>query len=141
MTFKKIDHDDAARPQGKTCILVFGYDPLEFNLIKAYANSLNNIEAIEIKSNATYNTLQQLINGTGNISKQVATHKSPAIVLNAVSQLELNQFVHEFKTLNLKRPLFAMVTETSINWRFHDLVDDLLEERAMFMKMEQEKNK
>lgn len=138
MTFKKIDHDDNQRPEGRTCILVYGYDPIALSKIREYAKALNGIETVEVKKDQTYNTLSQLIDQTGNVSKQQENHEEPAVILNAVSSSELNQFVHNFRSLGLKSPLFAMVTETSINWRFHDLIDDLLEERAMFLKMKQE---
>ena len=141
MSFKQIDHEDNQRPEGNTCILVFGYDALALNTIKSYAANLGVEKVIEIHKNQAYNTLGQLIDGKGNTSPKEVTHTTPAIVLNAVSNAELNQFVHNFKTLNLPRPLFAMVTPTSINWKFHDLVDDLLEEKAMFEKMRQEKSK
>ncbi len=118
--------------------MVFGYDPIELSKIREYAKALNELDVIEVKIDQTYNTLQQLIDGTGNVSKQLPKNPSPAIVLNAVSSNELNQFVHNFRALQLKSPLFAMVTETSISWRFCDLIDDLLEERAMFLKMKEE---
>lgn len=138
MSFKQIDHQDTHRPEGKTCILVFGYDPLQLNAIKKYASELGIPEVIEVKKDETYNTLRQLIDGKGNVSSKKLEHGSPAIVLNAVASSELNGFVHNFKSLGLPKCLFAMVTETSINWKFHDLITDLLEERAMFEKMRKE---
>ena len=75
-------------------------------------------------------------------TKKSFTHTSKAIVLNAVSDSELNQFIKQFRTIGVERPLFAVVTETSINWKFHDLIDDLIEEKKMFDKMrKQNKNK
>lgn len=141
MSFQKVNQEDTQRPEGKTCILVFGYDPIALNTIKDYASKIGVEPVIEVKSDSTYNTLQQLINGTGNVSKQALKYTAPAIVLNAVSSAELNQFVHNFKTLGLPRPLFAMVTPTSINWKFQDLIEDLLEEKAMFEKMHAERQK
>ena len=97
------------------------------------------LEVIQVKKDQTYNTLRQLIDGTGNVSAKSVEDALPAIVLNAVSSAELNGFVQNFKTLGLPKCLFAVVTPTSINWKFHDLIKDLLEERAMFEKMRQEK--
>lgn len=138
MSFKQIDHNDQQRPDGKTCILTYGYDPIALSAIKKFAASIGISEIIDIKHNQLFNTLRQLIDGTGNVSSKDITHKSPAIVFNAVTNGELNQFVREFRSLNLPRPLFAMVTPTSINWKFADLVDDLLEERAAIAKMQQQ---
>lgn len=141
MSFQKIDHDDAIRPGGRACILVFGYNPLELGTIKTYAANYNDLEVIEVKANMVHNTLKQLIDETDNISPKETVHQNPAVIINALSSAELNHFVHNFRALGLKSPLFAMVTETSINWKFTDLIDDLLEERAMFMKMrEQQQN-
>ena len=139
MSFQKIDHEDNQRPEGRACLLVFGYDPIALNAIKKYAAAMDLLEVIEVKKDQTYNTLRQLIDGKGNVSAKSIKHASPAIVLNAVSSAELNQFVHNFRSLSLPKCLFAMVTPTSINWKFHDLITDLLEERAMFEKMHREK--
>ncbi len=138
MSFQQIDQQDNQRPEGKTCILVHGYDPIGLNAIKKYAAALNIEEIINIRVDQTNNTLKQLIDGTGNVSANAIPLPSPAIVLNAVSSAELNQFVHNFKTLGLPRCLFAVVTPTSINWNFSDLVSDLLEERAAIAKMRRE---
>ncbi len=139
MSFKKIDHEDHQRPEGKTCILVFGYDPIALSAIKKYATSMGLPEVIVVKKDQTYNTLRQLIDGTGNVSAKSVEHALPAIVLNSVSSAELNKFVQNFKTLGLPKCLFAVVTPTSIHWKFNDLIKDLLEERAMFEKMRLEK--
>lgn len=139
MTFKQIDQQDTQRPDGKTCILVFGYDPKALEAIRAYAASMNIPEVIDVTPALAHNTLGQLIEGNGAMSDKPVTHTAPAVVLNGVSSAELNQFVQNFRSLGLPRCLFAVVTETSIRWKFHDLVADLLEERAMFEKMRQEK--
>ena len=138
MSFQQINQEDNQRPDGKTCILVAGYDPIALNNIKAYAKSMDIDEVVEVKKDQMNNTLRQLIDHTGNVSTKPVEQVMPAIVLNAVSSAELNQFVHNFKTLKLPKCLFAMVTPTSINWKFQDLVKDLLEERAMFQKMRAE---
>jgi hypothetical protein len=101
---------------------------------------LNIQDIIQVKPSETLNTLKQLIDLKGKKSDKAIKHDNPAIILNAVSNAELNSFVHNFKTLGLKRPLFAVVTPTSIHWKFNDLIDDLLEEKAMFEKMHAEKN-
>ena len=139
MSFQQINQEDNQRPDGKACIMVAGYDPIAFNNIKTYAASMNIDEVIEVKKDQMNNTLRQLIDHTGNVSIKAIEPAMPAIVLNAVSSAELNKFVQHFKTLKLPKCLFAMVTPTSINWKFHDLVKDLLEERAMFQKMHAEK--
>ena len=138
MSFQQIDHLDNQRPEGKTCLLIYGYDALALNSIKKYAADMGLDDIIEVKKDQTSNTLRQLIEGTGNLSTKAEAPASPAIVLNAVSNAELNGFVHNFKTLGLPRCLFAMVTPTSINWQFKELIKDLLEERAMFEKMRRE---
>lgn len=141
MSFQKIDHDDTLRPEGRPCILVYGYDPLALETIRKYAKGYEGLAVIEVKENHLQNTLKQIIDETGNLSNKMVDKKAPAIVINALSSAELNHFVHNFRSLGLQSPLFAMVTETSINWKFIDLIDDLLEERALFMKMKAEQQK
>ena len=140
MSFQKIDHEDTTRPEGRTCILVYGYDKIALSQIDKYAASIGALPIVEIKPEHINDTLGTIIEGASlKASAPKDSPLIPTIVLNAVSNAELNAFVHNFKNLGLARPLFAMVTETSIKWSFKQLVADLMEERAMFMKMQAEK--
>jgi hypothetical protein len=131
MAFEKIDHQNNSRPEGKTCLLVYGYDETALNKIKHYALDYSIFELVHVTHTTMGNTLQNLIEHTEKPTFGVDQVDAQAIVLNAVSPQELNNFVINFKTLGLPNPLFAVVTPISINWPFHELLKDLLEEKAM----------
>jgi hypothetical protein len=131
MTFEKIDHQNNSRPEGKPCLLIYGYDETALNKIKNYALAYNIFELVHVTPTTIGNTLQNLIDHTEKPTFGVNQVDAQAIVLNAVSPQELNNFVINFKTLGLSNPLFAVVTPISINWPFYELLQDLLEERAM----------
>ena len=131
MSFEKIDHQNDQRPEGKTCLLVYGYDETALNTIKSFASNYGIFELVHVTPMTLGNSLQKLIDHTEKPILGIDRIDTQAIVLNAVSPQELNDFVRNFKTLNLARPLFAVVTPISINWPFHELLKDLLEERAM----------
>lgn len=141
MSFQKIDHQDEQRPEGNTCILIYGYDAQGQEILKKYANAQGIEALIVIENDMTHNTLDTLIHGQATKADASDNLGSPAIILHAVSQAELNSIVHNYKQLGLPRCLFAMVTPTSIHWKFHDLMSDLLEERAMIAKMRAEQAK
>ena len=135
MSFEKIDLDNNIRPKGKTCILIYGYSEKEIEIISKYAEKIGIKSIINVKDKIDL-TLEELIN---NVKKDSLENNleidSKVIVLNAVSNKELNDFVHHFKTLNLGKPFFAMVTETSKKWKFKNLVNELKAEKEAFEKM------
>jgi len=128
MTFKKVDTTNHQRPEGKACILVSGYNEKELTLILDYTKKVGIENLIEVKNQEM--TLKQIIDAVKDDIINEINEK--AIVLNAISDKELNAFIHDFKTLGLPRPLFAVVTPTSINWKFKELVMELLEEKKAF---------
>ena len=52
----------------------------------------------------------------------------------------IHAVMRESKTRDLPRPIYAVVTEQSIEWKFSDLVDHLIRERD-YMLNRKEKNK
>jgi len=131
MAFEKIDHQNNNRPEGKPCLLVYGYDETALKKIHGYASHYNIFDLVEVTPTTIGNTLQNLIDHNDKPTFGIDWIDTSAIVLNAVSPQELNAFVRNFKTLGLSNPLFAVVTPISINWPFYELLKDLLEERAM----------
>lgn len=139
MSFKKVDNENKERPDGKVCILVYGYEDNEFMEIKNFAFQLGIETSIKVNKNSSINTLNHLIHEKELQVDDSKFHNEKAIVLNAISDFELNSFLTNFKNLGIKRPLFAVVTETSINWTFYDLLSDLMEERQKFIELHNKK--
>ena len=58
-----------------------------------------------------------------------------------VSAETIQTVMHESKTRDLPRPIYAVVTEQSINWTFSDLAEHLVKERDhMNGRMRKQKN-
>ena len=133
MSMKAVDHNDKNRPKGKTSILAYGYNKKEKEILEKYSLELGIKKVIMINNEETDFTIKELISRENHQTLEINNTKEKFIVLNAVSDFELNNFIGNFKSNNLKRPLFAVVTETSLNWSFKRLVEDLLKERAAFM--------
>ncbi|MDF1616266.1 DUF3783 domain-containing protein [Petrocella sp. FN5] len=141
MAFEKIDYNNNNRPEGKTCLLVYGYDETALDKIKNYASNYDIFELVLVTPTTMGNALERLINHTDKPTFGIEWVDTQAIVLNAVSPQELNDFVRNFKTLGLPRPLFAVVTPLSINWPFNELLKDLLDERAMIASKQKQSKK
>lgn len=138
MTFEAIDHEDRSRPEGKPCILVYGYTDDEMDAIAGYALAIGGLPCIPIEPGHVNTAIRDLVQEDPRKDLLASAPKEHVIVLNAVSNYELNSFVQQFGSLQLPRPLFATVTPTSIDWKFKRLIQDLKEERAMFEKMRAE---
>lgn len=139
MTFQAINHENTERPEGIACLLIFGYQPEEIDKIKEYLATIAEIPLIVIEPDTVQTLIKDFVHNEvvkHTVSEPITEH---AILFNAVSEFELNQFVHNYRSLQLPRPLFAMVTPTSREWSFQTLVKDLQEERAMFEKMRNQK--
>ncbi|MDN5304312.1 MAG: hypothetical protein PWP46_1196 [Fusobacteriaceae bacterium] len=135
MSFAKIDENNIERPEGKNCILVYGYSQEENSIIDDFSKKIGIENFIHIKNEKVHHTLEDLV--LNNLDNSISNHNvnEKAIIFNAVSDKELNEFISKFKLLNLPRPLFAVVTPTSKKWKFIELINELIKEREEFKKL------
>ncbi|BDU51606.1 DUF3783 domain-containing protein [Haliovirga abyssi] len=141
MSFERINDEITERPEGKNCILVYGYNDNEFEKISSYTKKIGIDKILKIESQEVTLTLEDLVNEIKNNNDVDKGIEEKAIIFNAVSDSELHNFVQEFKTLNLNRPLFAAVTETSKKWKFSDLIKELMAEKKAFEERRKNKTK
>ncbi|TDT67340.1 uncharacterized protein DUF3783 [Hypnocyclicus thermotrophus] len=135
MSFTKIDENSIERPEGKNCILAYGYSQEENSIINEFSKKIGIEHFIHIPTEKTHHTLEELVINNLDNSTSISKINEKAIVFNAVSDKELNEFISKFKLLNLQRPLFAVVTPTSKSWKFIDLITELMKEREEFKKL------
>ncbi len=68
--------------------------------------------------------------------------KAKVIIINGFSSEELKEFISFYKkNPNLPVPIFATVTDNSIEMKVKDLLKELIEENAVFNKMLKESRK
>lgn len=129
MSFKQIKKEDKVRPEGKNCIIVYGYDETDYNKINLYSEKMDIDISIKVNKNELGNKIKDIIDeNMKNISHKNDVN-SKLILFNAVSNYELHSFIEHFNELNIEKPLYAVVTPTSINWNLGDLIEELIRER------------
>ncbi len=128
-TFSRIDADKTDRPEGRNCILVYGYGKHHTGAIAETAQAVGIDATLPLEARHLGVRIRDLLDGS---EAQVAFEHEvaePIIVMSALSDAEMNAFMDRFRGLGIPRPLFAMVTPTSRNWRFGDLALELGKER------------
>lgn len=129
MSFQKMDFN-RTRPGGRNAVLLYGFSALEVEILtKAYLESGID-EWLYLDENRAGQKIKVLLTDvTDNQGIVFTKQKDQVILFNGTSQYELQQFVSKARALLKGRPLIAMVTPTSKNWVFNDLVKELKQER------------
>jgi hypothetical protein len=114
------------------CILIYGFDEEE-------RQTLYNIKEQEglpdyriITDTMTSMTLRNMIEG---LKLEVVSKELPGekvIIFNNLSDNELDKAIKSLRSNLQTKPILAVVTPTSIDWTFADLLEHLIEEREFF---------
>ncbi len=134
MSFKAIDTKSKKRTPGKHCLLMYGFQELEVKQVRIYAQKKGFSTCIEIKPEMVETPINACLEENFESRPLVDELEEKVILFSAVSDFELHYFIGDFKSLGLGRPIYACITETSKEWKFIDLVQELRAERAAFSK-------
>lgn len=134
MSFKKIEEKGNLRPEGRSCLLVHGYGRTATARIEALAAELGIPETLSVPESQLGCRMQEVLDGTASSAPVPDTVPDPFIVLSALTDQELHQFIGRFKETQLERPLFAVATPTNIGWKLGDLGRELGRERDEMAK-------
>lgn len=129
MSFEQIDRQDANRPEGRHCLLIYGYNTDELAGIVSFAKDMGIDDCIVVSDDQLGNKIGDIIKDQCEPTKYKTGVKPKAILMNALSNQEVHTLISDFKKLDYKKPLFAVVTPTSTHWRFGDLLKELIRER------------
>jgi hypothetical protein len=129
MSFSRVDETSKQRPEGRNCLLVYGFDEAQQAVLKTLIAQVGIEELLPVTPGGTGVVIRDLVADHPENSPLEPLPQNPVAVFHAVSDSELNHFLNVFRSAGLPRPLFAVVTPTSRNWRFGDLVSELMQER------------
>ncbi len=129
MGFTKVSDTNNARPEGRNCVLIYGYNEEALCELDRVRVRTGIDEIVTIETNQLGNTLNAILTNEMIEKTYEKVIADPIMVFHAVSDVELNTFLNEYRTLKLKKALVAVVTKTSIKWRFGDLAVELSRER------------
>ena len=116
------------------CLLIYGFNQEEKEVLERVKDQENLGKIIEITDTMTSMTLRNLIEGPHFEVVSKTLPKEKVILFNNLSDNELENSIRALRGSLEAKPIFAVVTPTSIEWTFADLLEHLIEEREFFRK-------
>ncbi len=114
-------------------LLVWNYSEEEKSGLDALLARIGAPHAVTIESSRGYLTLRDIIH-TNKSSDADFLSDEKAVLFYNIPQKGVFFLINTFKESNLPRPLYAVVTEHSIEWPFSELLEHLVQEREKMEK-------
>lgn len=127
MSFEKLSNGEQFVNDTKPCVVLVNFDNKELSLLRNVGMLSGIREHIIISGKNGENTIKDILEGNISSTDDVKTNNK-AILFNNIPSKKMTGFLESIKKLRMRRPLSAVVTETSINWTLNNLVLNLLEE-------------
>ena len=130
MTFKKINENEQNNIHDRSCIILVNFNNKEAAAISSFAGIKDRIVLTSKNGNTKIKDILD-----GNISDDNEnTWSEKAIIFNNIPTNRVSGFLDGLKKMKIRRPLTAMVTEVSIDWKLDTLIYNLKEERKSIAK-------
>jgi hypothetical protein len=117
-------------------LLVWNYTTAEKSKLDAFLQEIGAPSAVTIEATQGCLTLREIIDGNG-ASGETFTSAEKVVLFHGLPQQGVLFLINFFKQTDLPRPIYAVVTEHSINWPFNELLEHLVEERDRMEKRDQ----
>ena len=114
-------------------LLVWSFTQEEKSKLDSVLAQVGAPSAVAIKEDQGHLTLQEIIDASKGPQKAFACAEKVIVFYN-IPQKGIIFLIEAFKKTDLPRPIYAVVTEHSINWPFSYLVEHLIEEREKMEK-------
>lgn len=118
--------------ENNKCILIYGFNENEKEILHNIKEKESLPDYKTITDTMTLMTLRSIIDGIKLelVSKPLPEEK--VIIFNNLSDNELDNAIKSIRSNLQTKPILAVVTPTSIDWTFADLLEHLVEEREFF---------
>jgi len=116
----------------KNMVLYYNLSPDEQDLIKGLSNENGVLRTKEITSKMGDMTIRDIIKGLEFITVNDSLPKDSLVLFNNISDGGLSSIIKGIREKFKKRPIMAVVTETSQDWSFKHLIEHLIEEREWY---------
>ena len=127
MSFEKISNQDHKVIHERSCMILYSFSQQEVRQIQNAARISGIREFIMVTPQQAGTTVRAILDNE--ITSGEEGCKEKAIIFNHIPSMRMNAFIEALKKCRIKRPLMAVVTETSINWKLDELISNLIEER------------
>ncbi len=109
-------------------LLVWNYSPEEKAKLDGFLREIGAPTAVTIEQTQGYLPLREIIEGHA-LPGEVLETNEKVILFHDLPQKGVLFLIQVFKQTDLPRPIYAVVTEHSIEWPFNELLEHLIEER------------
>jgi hypothetical protein len=109
-------------------LLAWNYTLEEKSRLDAILAEIKAPSAVVIHKSQGHLTLREIIH-TDAHSEQEFTSEEKVLLFYNIPQKGVLFLINTFKQVDLPRPIYAVVTEHSIEWPFNELLEHLVEER------------
>ncbi|GAA0726177.1 DUF3783 domain-containing protein [Clostridium malenominatum] len=121
--------------ENNKCILIYGFTEEDKILLENLFKSKGFPSYTEIEENMCNMTINDIIDGLKlGVFNVHNLPKEKVILFNNLSDLELDSCIKSLRGVFSPQPILAVVTPTSIDWTFKNLLEHLIEEREWFKK-------
>lgn len=118
--------------ENNKCILAYGLSKLELEKLKKLEYKI-----IEVTPEMCEMTLKDILSGIRLNVINTNPIKEKAIIYNSFFEFEMKDVIRETRNI-VKNGVLAMVTSTSVEWKFNYLIKHLIEEREWYLKNRKE---
>ena len=122
---------------GEPRLLLWNYSEEEKAKMVQFLEEVKAPPAVSIRKDQGYLPLKEIIHTDKKGDKELKCDEKVVLFYNIPSK-GISFLIDQSKQRKLPRPIYAAVTEESINWPFNKLVEDLIHERDAFKKMSQQ---
>lgn len=117
-------------------LLVWNYSAEEKRALDRLLAEVGAPPAECIDSTRAHLTLREIIDGSGACGEALVSDEK-ALLFHAIPEKGVRFLLRIFGESDLPRPIYAVVTEHSIEWPFRELLEHLVEERNRMEKRTQ----
>lgn len=129
MKFERIQDRETTVIHPRVALILYGFNTKEIMQIKNIARVIGIKEIIEANKNKGNATLRNLLEDEEVLGELEDMPKEKAILFNSLPPQKVNAVIDTLKKYRMAKPLYAVVTEHSIDWTLKKVLDNLKEER------------
>ena len=133
MTFKKINENEQQNIHDRSCIILVNFNSKELAAIKTVSGFAGIRDRIAVTSKNGNTKIKDILDGNM-VDDNEDVWSEKAIIFNNIPTNRVTGFLDGLKKMKIRRPLTAMVTEVSIDWKLNTLIYNLKEERKAIAK-------
>ncbi|MBU5336226.1 DUF3783 domain-containing protein [Intestinibacter bartlettii] len=133
MTFKKINENEQQNIHDRSCMILVNFNSKELAAIKTVSGFAGIRDRIAVTSKNGNTKIKDILDGNM-VDDNEDVWSEKAIIFNNIPTNRVTGFLDGLKKMKIRRPLTAMVTEVSIDWKLNTLIYNLKEERKAIAK-------